>query len=314
MKKSDRNDGESIAREALGLLWRSVPLVAHGMLVYGASLILSLVWFAAAAAGALLLTPVHPLLGIAAAIAAVALWSAASRSVQRYLQYMVKGAHVAALTGFIHDDAPEGAGALAYGKERIEERFSDVNRLYAFQALIRRVLETLADKAGERFEVPERLEGTWRLASELGRRSLQYVDEAILSYVLWRDDVGVWDGARRGLLLYAQSYRSIVWATIKMWLLSKVFFVGALALLALPSIALLPVVAGQPVLLVAGLGALVSLAWTAEKVLYEPYAMAYTLVTFHRAIEDLEPGEQWDERLASFSDAFRMIRRKAGRE
>lgn len=52
-------------------------------------------------------------------------------------------------------------------------------------------------------------------------------------------------------------------------------------------------------------------AWAIKAAFFEPFAMAYTLVTYHYEIVGVVPDAEWDERLRSVSSKFRELIGKA---
>jgi hypothetical protein len=48
-----------------------------------------------------------------------------------------------------------------------------------------------------------------------------------------------------------------------------------------------------------------------ELALYEPFAMAYTIVTFHRETDGMEPDPAWKAKIEGMSARFRELTEKA---
>ncbi len=49
----------------------------------------------------------------------------------------------------------------------------------------------------------------------------------------------------------------------------------------------------------------------AELALYEPFALAYTMVTFYHETDGVEPDPEWKSRIDGMSDEFRKLTAKA---
>ena len=318
------------ARLAASLVWRTMPFVIYRGAVYGGFFALTLLWMACCVALGALMGQLHPVLALLSVALGAGIWAACAEWLKRYLTYLVRGAHVAAITGFVRGGyTPGGLAQIGWGRRQIQNRFADVSILFTLQALVAKILQTITsrltatdddtatDDASRDGEQEEGAEATGpgalrRLMAELAERSLRYTGETILSYALLQERQTIWESARRGLLLFAQSYRSVIWSTVKLWVMSKLFFGLMLMLLALPALSILALVPGQPLAQLAVIASTFLAAGLAERVLYEPFALCYTLVTFHRAIDGREPDAGWDRRLDRLSSAFRILKSRAG--
>lgn len=158
--------------------------------------------------------------------------------------------------------------------------------------------------------LPDSTEGLVRIATSILNRSLTYVDEAILSYAVYRDEENVWASARHGVLLYAQRYKPILITAAKVWLLDKV--IGFLVFLVYLGIfGLVAWAIGNPVASVVCIILALVATWGTMQTLFEPYALAYTLTTYHHEIAGVVPDPEWDTRLSGVSEDFRKLAGKA---
>jgi len=143
-----------------------------------------------------------------------------------------------------------------------------------------------------------------------------YIDEAVLSYILLHEDQNVWRAAADGVVLYAQSWKKILWRAVGVvlavmtgWLV--VFLVSFLALLPLASL----VGRNKPGLpLFLGFVALVA-AWLIANVvrwaLVDPFATVAMIVAYNEAVREQTPSYDLYSTLAGVSRKFRELEQKA---
>src|SRR5690606_29945025 len=109
-------------------------------------------------------------------------------------------------------------------------------------------------------------------ANSVIRISLTYVDEIILGYNIRTGSDAPFDGARQGLVLYAQNggrmVKNAVWLAVFMWLLAFAVFLVMLA----PAAAILYLMPGA----LAGWSFALAIvfAWAIKTALLEPFAIA----------------------------------------
>lgn len=236
------------------------------------------------------------------------------RIARRYVLYLVKGAHIATVTAMLlHTDAPRGGEQIRYGRDVVQRNFRDVSILFAVDQLVAGVLRGVS-RTVLRFvdflPLPPGATSVAAVITAILSRSLTYIDEAILSYSIAQRSDNVWRSARHGVVLYAQAYQPILKAAAITWLVGRLLFFGVLLILALPAAAVVTSVSSVAVQAITVLAVLLLASLTLLAVL-EPFAMTYTLVTYHRTITGLEPHPEWDQRLQTASDKFRELVGKA---
>jgi hypothetical protein len=160
------------------------------------------------------------------------------------------------------------------------------------------------------------------LILSLARRILSiaanYIDEAVMSYVVAHEGQNVWQTASDGVVLYAQSWKKLLGtATVFVLFVSVVWIVVFLAVF----IPLLPVAKtlgqgheGMPAML--SLGALVIaylVANIGKWILIDPMATVAMIVSFNRAIRDETPAYDLKEKLIAVSGKYRQIVQNAGK-
>lgn len=213
---------------AVSLITRTLPFIGVNTAVYAVFFAISAVWFGlwgglAWVAGSVLHIPVLAYVFI---IIGCVIFGGALKYARRYLLYMVKGAHISAMTELLKGgELPGGMNQFHYGREVVEKRFKDVSMLFVLDSLVKGALRSLQNnilRIAHWLPLPDMFDGLVQIATQIMRRALTYVDEAVLSYAIYRDEDNVWDSARHGVLLYAQSYKPILITAAKIWLLGRV--------------------------------------------------------------------------------------------
>jgi hypothetical protein len=254
------------------------------------------------------------LAGVICFIIALGTGGWAWRMARRYLLYMVKGAHIAAMTEIMCGrEVPKGPGQVAYARGIMETYFKDVSQLFLLDGLVKGAVKAVTGTVVSLTNIIP-LPGDFRRLINLIRmivnRSLSYVDEAIMSFAVQRRESNVWNSASDGIVLYGQRYKPILLTTVKVWVIGKVFSVIVFVVfvsLALATTALI----GNNIVVFFGFLLAVAGARLVELALYEPFALAYTMVTFHRETEGLEPDPEWKARIEGMSGKFKELTEKA---
>lgn len=300
--------------EAVGLLLKTTPFLVFNVAVYGAFFVAAVLWLGIFGGLAVLLGSRIEILGFVFMLVAVAGPFAVMRFARRYILYLIKGGHLAVISKLLIDGSlPDGQGQIAYGRAEVQRRFRDVSILFVLDRIVNRVVRRFTNRFVRIVDWLPLGGGATKVArwaAAIVNRSLSYVDEAILSYAIVRDDPNVWKSSRHGLILYAQSYKPVLMTALKVWLMGKAFFLLALLVVGVPGVLIL-LVFDAIWLQIAVLVAALLLANLLERAVFEPFATTWTVVTYHRSIEGVEPDPVWDERLQSVSSEFKKLVAKA---
>ncbi len=304
---------------AVGLTTRTMPFLLLNVVVYGLFFLGTVIWLTVFGGIAFLTAERIPLVAIIAFIIGVGGPWPLIRLFRRYILYMVQGAHIAVSTKLLLEGSiPDGKGQIEYGRESVKALFRDVSILFLLDRLIDGTVKTFTRRfvrIVDMLPLGGAVSSIARIGATIINRSLSYVDEAILSYAVAKDQPNVWRSGRHGLILYAQAYKPILGTAVKIWLLGRLFWLAALLLIGVPGIlltlAFVPTMEMQFLIqIIVVVGALI-LASMLEKALFEPFAMIYTLTAYHRAIDGLEVNAVWDRRLQNVSKRFRELVGKA---
>jgi len=252
-------------------------------------------------------------------IALGVLWGL-KRLAERYVLYLIKAGHVAVIAELVQKGAlPAGVNQVSYGKDKVLKHFASTSVLFGVDALVagsvRQILRWLVHLGSFLAFLPGAkfvLGFVYRVLRLAGN----YIDEAVLSYILLHDDQNVWRAAAHGVVLYAQSWKKILWRAVGVvlivmtsWLV--IFLVSFLALLPLASLA----GRGKPGLpLFLGFVAFVA-AWLIANVarwaLVDPFATVAMIVAYNEAVREQTPSYDLYNTLAGVSRKFRELEQKA---
>lgn len=309
-----QNAKSSYMKEAISLLGATLPILAVNMAIYAAFFFAALLWFGFWLGLGLLLAKITEFAFFVCLIIALGAGGWGWRMARRYLLYLVKGAHIAAMTEImLGRDVPKGMAQITYGRDIIKTYFKDVSILFAVDMLVKATVKALTGtvvRIANFLPLPQNARQLLNFVRTMINQSLSYVDEAILSYAIARREPNVWRSAVDGVILYGQSYKRILITTLKVWVVGKIFDIFLFAGLLLPMVLIASLFESGGILFFAFVLAFIG-ARLIELALYEPFALAYTMVTFHRETEGKEPDPEWKAKLEGMSSKFRELIGKA---
>ena len=296
--------------EALDLLRKTLPFVWVRLGSYMVLFAALGVYFAVVGGLAWLLGRLWEPLGIVVFLIAIGGGFGLVRWASRYYFYLLKAAHTAVMTEFIvHGRAPE-ANQLAYGRQQVTERFRDTSVMFAVDVLVdgavKAAVRTFARIAGL-LPIPG-LDSLTKLLERVAVASTTFIDEAVLSRAYAQREQNVWKVAHDGVILYAQAWRPILTNAVVLTLIGYVEYVVLLIVLAIPALAIAAAIpaAGPVLAILVFVG-----AWMIKLAVADAFALAATLVAYHRTTENLTPNPEWKAKLEGASEKFKELGRKA---
>jgi len=232
------------------------------------------------------------------------------RWVSRYYFYLLKAAHAAVMTEFIvHGRGPRGS-QIEHGKDQVQSRFTDTSIMFAvdqvLDGVVKAINRTFANVTNL-LPIPG-MDGLQKFVGRVSRFSTTYIDEAILSRAYAQKEENVWAVAKDGVILYAQCWKPILANAVALTLLSYVEFFAFIVLLGVPAVAVAALVPALSVPL--GIGVLLG-AWMLKLAVADAFALAATLLAYHRSTAGLTPDPAWQARLEQASDQFQELKQKA---
>ena len=296
--------------EAFGLLMKTTPILWVRLGSYALLGLGLLVYFAVIGGVAWLLAQLWSVLGIIVLIAAFGGAFGIVKWVTRYYFYLLKAAHAAVMTEFIvYGNGPAGS-QIEYGKEQVMTRFKDTSVMFAVDQLLDGIVKAFNRSFARMVDVLPipGLDSLTKFIERVSKFATTYVDEAILTRAYKEGEPNVWKVAQDGVILYAQCWKPILANAVVLTLLSYVEFFLFLVILGLPALAVAAVIPALSVAL--GIGVLVG-AWMLKLAVADAFALAATLLAYHRSTEGLSPNPEWQARLEQVSDGFRELKEKA---
>jgi hypothetical protein len=232
-----------------------------------------------------------------------------------WILYLVEAAHVAVVTAYLTDGKlPEGESQYSIGKRLVTERFVDLNLLFVIDELVQastREVNRLVEDIAEMIPIP----GFESLAGFVERviaMAMNFIDETVLSYSLYKHEKNVWQSAAEGIVLYAQSYKSVLANAVAMAILAWASF-GALVVIL--GIFFWPIAysmgTGHGIIQAVFFLAPFVFGYVLKLSLVNPFVMISVLVTFYKHAVGQPVSQEWVARLEGVSAKFRELRNKA---
>lgn len=301
--------------EIFSLLRRTAPFLVFRFLIYmGITLAYVLVTGAGAGIGYFIghIGDDPGTYGVWGGIVGFGVVSAVLYLLREYLLYLVKAGHIAVLVELMEGrDIPGGREQIDHAQAVVKDRFAESSVLFGLDQLIKGVLRAFnrAFFTITSFLPIPGIQGVAKFANTVVTLSLTYLDEVILAENIRRKEENPWQGGQRGLILYAQNYKSFlknaVWLAMIVWGLTLVVFLVALAPVA-ALVALFPGAAGVFTVIIA-----VVFAWGIKQAIIEPFAMTALMQVFVQVTAGQEPDPEWEARLDKVSKKFGEIKNKA---
>ncbi len=237
------------------------------------------------------------------------------RLLRDYVLYLLQAGHIAVIVELIENGAlPEGVSQTGWGKDKVMGYFKEISVLALVDQLVKGIIAAVNRtlfNVMNLLPVPG-LDGAAKLIQRIVYFSLTYVDEAILAYTFKTRNENVFDAAKSGVILYCQSWKSILKNAVIVTLLSYVFVIVATVIFLIPlgAIALSVPSAWAATRFFLFVFALV-LGVAAKWILFDPIACTSTLLVFLAEAEGNVPNPEWEARIESVSDKFRELKAKA---
>jgi hypothetical protein len=297
---------------SFNLMMRTMPILLVRLGVMLVFWVVALIYLAITFAVAYLVGQAVPFIGVILFIVALVAVGPIYNLAYRYIFYTIKTAHIAVIAELLTKDRlPDGVNQLSYGKQRVEERFGEVNAMFVVDELVNGVIHAFTNTV---YSVTswlpgETLDTLVRIVNRVIRFAMNYIDEAVMARSFYRTEGNVWENARDGVVLYAQVWKPILVNAIALMLLSYVPFIAALVLFALPVGLLLnlisPQLAGWSIIF------LLILAYMVKVAVGDAFAMTAIIAAYQRETTTLTPNPEMAAQLDSLSDQFRELTQRA---
>lgn len=301
------NDFFGHLKTAISLLKKTIPFLILRLSVYGIFALATLIYFLIIGGLAYL---IHAIAGLIF-LAGIGIYGVIVYYIREYLLYLIKAAHIAVLTQIhLKNEIPDQQNQVTYGKDFVQSRIKNISVLFAVDQLIKGILRSLNRTivtVADWIPLPG-LDNLANIAMKIINLSVTYVDEAILSYNLSKNLENPWQGAKEGIILYAQSYKNLLKSALFLGILGFFTFILFLIILLIPGIILASLLPSLKVYI--GISIIV-ISYIFKLALYNPLAMATILVVFHHEIEGQTPDPAWEAKLDQISTKFKDLKNKA---
>ena len=300
---------------AFKLLLRTMPILLVRLVANVVFWLVSLVYLGITGGIAWLVGQAVPAVGVILFIVALVAIGPLYKLAKRYVLYMIKAAHIAVVSELLVRDAlPEGVGQLAWGKQRVQERFGEASIMFVVDELVSAVVKRFTRTV---YRIASWLPGNTlrtlaNIVNRVVRFAISYIDEAILARVFWLDTKLVWTSARDGVILYGMVWKPLLMNAIALMVLSYLPFIVVLIVFSAPVGALVSLISAE----LAGWSIIVTmiLAFLVKMALGDSFAMTAMIAAYQRATAGLEPDPQVTAKLEQVSKKFGDLQARAQEE
>ena len=222
----------------------------------------------------------------------ILIWLGATGAVNfflnHYVGYLVKAGHVAVITeAVVTGNVPDNQ--VAYGKEKVKERFLTANVFFVIDKLIAGAVKQLQRKFEKLGGVLGNIVPGMNYVMSIGKLfisiALGYIDECCLGYTFLKKDQGAFKSATDGVVIYAENWKKLLKDAAKTTAIVVVLVVVVTLVLFLLFgliVRLLPL-GGSPIAGVIGFVAFLLacfIAWTVKKAFIDSYMMISMMVSY----------------------------------
>ncbi|MDR0222466.1 MAG: hypothetical protein LBI38_02880 [Oscillospiraceae bacterium] len=243
------------------------------------------------------------------------------RFAQRYFLYMIKAAHVAAITEFIKTGqvpvTEKGyKGVVAYGTEKVKGHFGAVNIAFVADALISGATRQIMKWLNKVQKLLSWIPGADKVMAFINfviSTALNYIDEAVLSYIFYHSEEGnAFKKACDALSYYAQSWKGMLKGALKVgafvWILRVLVYLVFYGIFSVIGGAVLSSGVG----IVCGILLAFVILYGIEAIIVEPYATCIMINDYYKAIANQPLKRDLHGTLCKVSKKFRELFNKSG--
>ena len=148
--------------------------------------------------------------------------------IMHYIGYMFKAGHIAVITeAVLTGRVPDNQ--LAYGKQKVAERFATSNVYFVLDKLVAGAVKQIQGgigKIGGALDFIPGMNFAVSLVQYFVGMSLGYIDECCLGYTFYKKEQGAFKSAADGVVIYAQNWKTLLASAAKTMAMVVLGFVG----------------------------------------------------------------------------------------
>ncbi len=145
-----------------------------------------------------------------------------------YIGYMLKAGHIAVMVEAVTTGrVPQNQ--IAYGKQKVTERFATANIYFAVDKLISGAVKQIQRGIGRVGNLLSAIPGIGAvtgLAQFFIGLSLGYIDECCLGYTFYKKEQGAFKSAADGIVIYSQNWKTLLGSAAKTMLMVVFGLIG----------------------------------------------------------------------------------------
>jgi len=149
-------------------------------------------------------------------------------AIMHYMGYLVKAGHIAVIA----EACKRGRipkNQVAYGKQKVKERFATANIYFAVDKLVTSAVKQIQkniDKAGDKLDFIPSMNAISGAAKLFVDISLGYIDECCLEWTFYQNQQGALQSAAEGVVIYAQNWKVLLKHAAKTMLKTILILLG----------------------------------------------------------------------------------------
>jgi hypothetical protein len=299
--------------QANSILFRTLPYVFLRMLLYFIFGIVFVVYWIIVYFIGQGMAHIHEIARVIVWIVAFVISFPMVKLFREYFLYILKAGHVAVIAELAtKGKLPEGVNQIEWGKKQVMERFKETSVVFLVDRLVSGVIRSIngiMGRIGGMFSAIPGMEGVVKFAQVIVRFSLTYVDESILARNFVTTNETVWQSAKAGVVLYAQSWKEILKNAIVLGFVSVSSYAILLIIFLVPALGINGKL--HPTLQVIGIIGAFVFAGVIKLAFFDPWALTTMIITYLKATQGKTPDRGWEEKIEAVSSKFKEIKQKA---
>ncbi len=234
-------------------------------------------------------------------------------AIMHYFGYLVKAGHVAVLaeavtTGKVPDNQ------VAYGKEKVKERFATANVYFAVDKLVTGSVKQIQNgiqRLGNAMDFIPGMGAVTSAAKFFVDLSLGYIDECCLGYTFYKKEQGAYQSACDGVVIYAQNIKELLKNAAKTMLKVIILSIVVVLVVFVP-VGLLFKILNWSALLAFLLALFV--AWVVKFAFLDSYILCQTMASYMAVAPNTQITFDLYGKLSGISSSFKKLYNEGEKE